>query len=216
MKTRIIKSFISTTDWLSSRILDNPFMFNKVRFLLAGKQKDMKQFIKEYLDKYKSTSVADICSGTGDFAELTPEGAYYVGWDLNDQFINFAKSRYKGEKNKQFLKANILTSRKVLEKKYDAVLLISTIHHFSDEELKIMLPVVKKMAKKVVIIADIIPDPPHIVQKFFARIDRGKYVRPASEKIAILKKYFSIVHTREIPTRSAVQFGIICIPKKHA
>lgn len=185
--------------------------------MLAGRQKRMKTFIKDHLEKYECETIADICSGTGDFAELAPKNATYVGWDLNEDFINYAKKRYLGDKKKKFIKANILNSKKIEGKKYDAVLLISTMHHFSDKELDALLPVVKKLVKKVVILADIIPDPPHALQKFFAKIDRGKYVRPANEKIKILKKYFSVVKVQEIPTRSAVQLGIICEkPKRHA
>ena len=204
--------FISLTDSISSSILDNPYMFNYVRYILAGKQKGMKTFIKNNLDKYNCLSVADICSGTGDFAILSQRNAKYVGLDINNDLINFAKKRYKGHKNKLFIKENILSSRR--HGKFDAVMLISTIHHFSDDELNILLPNVQKMVNKVVIIADIIPNPPHVLQQFFAKIDRGKFIRPANDKIKILNKYFKVVATQEIPTRSAVQLGIICEKKK--
>ena len=213
MKKFFIKYFVSSTDFLSSRILDNPYLFNYVRYLLAGKQTKMKKFIKKYLDEYKCKTIADICSGTGDFAQLTPKDAFYTGWDLNEDFINYASKRYENHKNKTFVKANVVTSKKIKHHTFDAVLLISTIHHFSDEELKILLPIVRKMTNKVVIIADIIPDPPHLLQKFFAKIDRGKYVRPAEEKVKILNKYFNVVKTQPIPTRSAVQWGIVCEKK---
>lgn len=207
------KFIISSIDKSSSVLLDNPYMFNYIRYLLAGEQKGMKGFIKNYLDKYKCMSIVDLCSGTGDFAGLTHENAYYIGWDINKDFINFARKRYLGKKNKSFAIVDILNPKKNREEKFDAVLLISTIHHFSDEDLKIILPLVSKMVKKVVIIADIIPDPPHLLQRFFAKIDRGKFVRPAKEKIRILEKYFKVVKTQEIPTRTAVQFGIICEKK---
>lgn len=210
---RITLLFISSVGWLSSWLLDNPYTFNYVRYLLAGKQIRMKKFIKKYIDEYNCTSVADICSGTGDFAELVPDNAMYIGWDLNKQFVDYAKQRYIGQKNKTFIKADVLTSKRFVSNRFDAVLLISTIHHFSDAELAILLPIVKKITKKVVIIADIIPDPPHLLQKFFARLDRGKYVRPANEKKKVLEKYFRVVKTQPIPTRSAVQYGIICEKK---
>lgn len=208
---RITKILIYITDRISSIILDNPTMFNYVRFLLAGRQRGMKTFIKEYLGQYKCKTVADICSGTGDFAELIAKDAKYVGFDLNEDFINFAKKRYSTDKNKRFAKVNVLTSRKIQASKFDAVMLISALHHFSDNDLNILLPKVNKMTKKVVIIADIIPDPPHPIQKFFAKIDRGRFVRTGSDKIKILNKYFKIIKTFPIPTRSAVQLGIICV-----
>jgi SAM-dependent methyltransferase len=211
MRNNISKLFINISDSLSSVLLDDPTIFNFVRYLLAGRQKRMKKFIKKYLDEYDCKTIADICSGTGDFAELIAIDAKYIGFDLNSDFVNYAKNRYKNHKNKKFLIQNVLKLKN--DEKFDAVMLISTVHHFSDEELKIILPKVKQMTKKVVIIADIIPDAPHLLQRFFAKIDRGKYVRPAKEKIKILEKYFKVTATQNVPTRTAVQFGIICEKK---
>ena len=56
-------------------------------------------------------SVADICSGTGDFAELVSKNSTYTGWDINDDFINYAKKKYAAHKNKQFVNANILKEK---------------------------------------------------------------------------------------------------------
>ncbi|OGH12441.1 MAG: hypothetical protein A2857_06195 [Candidatus Levybacteria bacterium RIFCSPHIGHO2_01_FULL_36_15] len=206
--------FIISSRLISDPLLDNPFLFNYIRFFLAGRQKGMKHFIRRYLKKYQCKTIADFCCGTGDFASIIPETAEYIGWDLNEKFIHYSMQRYNNDKNKQFIKANIMQSPKIYSRKFDAVLLISTIHHFSDKDLRVLLPKVNKITKKIVIIADIIPDPPHRLQRFFASIDRGRYVRPTEEKILILKKYFKIIATQSIQTGTAVQFGIICKPKK--
>ncbi|OGM08759.1 hypothetical protein A2159_03365 [Candidatus Woesebacteria bacterium RBG_13_34_9] len=210
VKRNTSKLIILLIDRLSSLILDNPFMFNNVRYLLAGKQNLMKSFIKKYLKKYQCESIADICSGTGDFAEVIPKGAQYTGWDKNEDFIVFARRRYEKDKNKSFIKLDVLKAQGKINNNYDAVMLISTLHHFSDKELEKLLKFTKNITKKIVIIADIIPNPPHLLQRFFVKIDRGKFIRPADEKVRILKKYFKIIHTQEIPTRSAIQLGIIC------
>jgi SAM-dependent methyltransferase len=197
-------------DQVSSVVLDNPYMFNYIRYLLAGKQKGMKMFINRYLNNYDCKSVYDLCSGTGDFAAVIPTGAKYVGLDRNEDFIEFARKRYKNENNIAYKRLDVLKDQKIINKKYDATMLISAVHHFSDEDLDTLFKLVKKITKKVLIIADIIPDPPHMLQRFFVKIDRGKFVRPAEEKVRLLNKYFKVVHTQEIPTRSAVQYGIVC------
>lgn len=204
------KVLISFVGWFSGWLLDNPTAFNVIRYFLAGKQHRMKKFISKYLKDYDCKSVADICCGTGDFAALCDAGVKYVGWDLNDDFISYGKNRYSNSKNIKFKKANVLKSKDFENSKFDAVFLISTIHHFSDEDLEILLPKVKKIVNKVVIIADIIPDPPHAIQRIIVKFDRGRYVRKKDEKLKILRKYFKVVKTQSIPTHSAVQFGIIC------
>lgn len=210
MRHKFSKIIIHLIDRSSSVILDNPYMFNYVRYLLAGQQKGMKTFISNYLNKYHCKSIADICSGTGDFAAVIPLGAKYIGWDKNEDFIAFSRKRYIKNKNISFEKLDVLKDQKKVHKKYDAVVLISAVHHFSDKDLETLLKFVKKITNKVLIIADIIPDPPHLLQRFFVRIDRGKFVRPREEKVRILNKYFKVVYTEEIPTRSAVQYGIVC------
>lgn len=213
MENSSTKIFLEITHWISDRLLDNPVIFNYVRYLLAGKQKKIRKFINQNLEKYKCLTVVDFCCGTGDFAICTPSNASYIGIDMNKDFINFSKKRYKNHANKKFFVANVITSNQIYKRKFDGVLLISTVHHLSDKELKVLLPKIKKITKKVVIIADIIPDPPHLLQKFFAKIDRGRFIRPKEEKLKILRKYFKIVKTQIIPTRTAVQFGIVCVPK---
>lgn len=195
---------------VSGPLLDNPYAFNYVRYLLAGKQIKIKQFIQKNLIAYKCSSVLDLCCGTGDFAYACPSGVKYVGVDLNKDFTNYARKRFKNDNEKKFLEEDIIKSKTLYRKKYDAVLLISAVHHFSDKELKILLPKIKKLVNKVLIVADIIPDPPLLLQRFFTRIDRGRYVRPKKEKLAIINRYFNVVATKPIPTRSAVQLGILC------
>ncbi len=202
--------FIELIHWISDKLLDNPHMFNSVRYLLAGKQMGMKKFVASNLNKYNCGIIADFCCGTGDFAISSPFNSRYYGWDLNSDFIKYAEKKYHQDKNKKFLKGNVLNSETIYRKKFDAVLLISAMHHLSDKELSVLLPKIKKISKKILIIADIIPDPPHFLQKFFVKIDRGRYIRPKAEKLRILRNYFKIVSSELIPTKSAIQFGIVC------
>lgn len=191
------------------KIIDSVFVYTYVRCLLTQDQKKLKKFVKTSLEDYKCGTIADVCCGTGDFAPLIPKDAKYIGWDSDKNYINFAKERYEDE-NRSFVVADVLKTKSIEDKKYDAVLLISTLHHFSDDELKKILLLAKKIMKKVVIVADIIPNPSNPLQKFFTKMDRGKFVRPAEEKINILSKYFNIEKTELISTGSVIQFCIIC------
>jgi 2-polyprenyl-3-methyl-5-hydroxy-6-metoxy-1,4-benzoquinol methylase len=199
---------IFSTDWLSSHILDNPYLFNHVRRLLAGDQRETKQFVREALAKYKCKSVLDLGCGTGDFSESCPADATYLGTDLNANFIRYAQSRYRSDRNKQFRYENILKQDN--HHAYDAVLFISMMHHFSDADVATILKKIKQLTRKIVVIADIIPDPPHVLQRAVARLDRGRFVRPRQGKLAILQKYFRICETKSINSRLAVQYGVIC------
>lgn len=201
---------IKLTHWISDRLLDNAYMFNLVRYILAGKQTGMRRFVANNLNEYKCNTIADFCCGTGDFAVNCPPNSIYYGWDLNSNFIKYARKKYHKNTNKKFLEGNVLSEKSIYSRNFDAVLLISAMHHLSNEELSILLPKIKKITRKVFIIADIIPDPPHFLQRFFVKIDRGRYIRHKEDKLKILKKYFKIINTESIPTKSAIQFGIVC------
>ena len=192
-----------------STILSSPFLFNTIRNILAGDQDKTKEFVAKYLKTNKVKTILDVGCGTGDFAVCTPKDAQYTGIDISKKYLDYASQKY-GSKNKKFLYQDVTDVSFYKKQKYDAVLFVSMLHHLSDKELEIMLPVIKKITKGVVIIADIIPNPPGMIRKTLVKLDQGKYVRPEESKLKIVKKYFKVVHTEIIPSRLAVQFGVIC------
>ena len=196
---------------ITAFVLSNPIVFNQVRKLIAGDQANTKDFIKNALIKYRVKSVLDVGCGTGDFFEAVPTTVNYLGIDINKQFILFARSHY-GSKNNQFITQDLTSNQFSLKQKFDAVLLISMLHHLSDIELETILSKIKKITTKVVIIADIIPEPPGPLRKLMVKMDQGKYIRKSGDKLKILAKYFSIEEKKLVFSRLAVQFGVICTP----
>lgn len=194
---------------LKAKVLEQPGLFNTIRSIIAGNQKQTKNFVNKYLVQYKAKTVLDIGCGTGDFVVSVPDTIEYIGADINRNYISYAARHFENAKRK-FILQDVTDAAFYKNRKFDAVLFISMLHHLSDEELKKILPIVKRMTKKVVIIADIIPNPEGFVQKLMVKLDQGKFIRTQQDKITILKKYFKIVHTEIIPSRLAVQFGIIC------
>ena len=198
----MIKNYISF-------VLAKPTIFNVIRYIIAGSQENTKQFVEKTLRKYKAKTVLDIGCGTGDFADAVPSKTNYLGVDINKQYIMFANDKY-ASKQKKFLLQDVREKSFYKNKKFDGVLLVSMMHHLSNKELQELLPIVKKIVKKTVIVADIIPDPPGFLRKLMVKFDQGKYIRPQKEKIAILKKYFKIVRTEIVYSRLAVQYCIVC------
>jgi len=210
MSKSITERIVSVFNYLKDNSLDNPYIFNNVRRVITGNQKQTKLFVKKFLKSYKCKTVIDVCSGTGDFASSVDKHIDYLGVDINEDYVNYSKNKYKKDKSKIFRIGNMLDRSQFNGKKFDAAMLISTIHHFSDHELNILLPILKKITRKIVIVADIIPNPPHAIERMFVRLDRGKYIRPEKEKIKILKRHFKIIKTMRIPSRFSIQYGVIC------
>ena len=196
-------------DLMLSLILSDQVLFNNIRSIVAGDQKYTKQFVKDNLIRYNTKTVIDIGCGTGAFIEAVPQDVSYLGVDINKKYISFAKRRF-GNHKRRFIVKNVLDKSFYKNKQFDAALFVSMLHHLSDEELSLILPVIKKITRKVVIIADIIPDPEGVLRKLMVRLDQGKFIRPREEKTRLLSKYFKIVEEKIVPSRLAVQLGIIC------
>lgn len=198
----MVKSIINS-------ILSSPDVFNIVRRIAAGNQKNTKEFIQLNIQKYYVTSVLDIGCGTGDFVESVPSEICYSGIDVNRRFVQFAKEKYKAM-NRRFYIEDATNKSFYKNKTFDAVLLISMLHHLSDEDIKILFPIIKCVAKKIVIVADIIPNPPGVLRKLLVKLDQGKHIRTTSEKTKLLKKYFNVVTKKTILSHLAIQYGIVC------
>lgn len=210
MSRLFVKNCISFLIFLKNKCLDNPYIFNNIRSLIAGNQENTKQFVKKFLEIYKCKSVIDICSGTGDFSDLATKNTSYLGVDINQNFIKYSKNKYKMDKNKFFKVGDMLNPKEFGSSKFDAVLLISTLHHFSDSDLQTLLTSVSKIVNKIIIVADIIPNPPGLLKKIAVKLDQGRYIRSERDKIKILEKHFKIIESTEIKSRLAIQYGIIC------
>lgn len=191
-------------------ILEIPFLYNKVRQIIAGDQKGTKKYIASLLKEYKCKNILDLCCGTGDFAICTPANASYLGIDNNPQYIKYANDKYVLNKNLHFEAHDLMSDKYQLKGHFDSVLLVSTLHHFSDEELSILFGIIKKNVKGIVVIADLDGNPPTLIQKILLKLDRGHFVRPNSDKMRLITPYFKVIKTGKISSRLALQFMIIC------
>lgn len=186
-------------------ILAIPFVYN-LRFLVAGNQQLTKDFIKKNYKKYKCKSVLDLGCGTGDFAPIFSKKDY-LGIDLSQKYINFAKQKYQYEFICQDLdKFNSKT-------KFDATIFISTLHHLSDSQIKGIFKKAVKITKKIIIIVDLNPETDPI-RKALIDMDRGENIRTTKEKIRLLKQFGSILEIEHFNTRLASQSGIVLKPKR--
>jgi len=91
MSNPITKKIVSVFNYLKDNSLDNPYIFNNVRRVIAGNQEQTKLFAKKFLKSYKCKTVIDVCSGTGDFASSVDKDINYLGVDINEDYVNYSK-----------------------------------------------------------------------------------------------------------------------------
>lgn len=172
-------------------ILEHPVVwqsFRKIIDTFFGIYRKRKAVIKQFgIDN--QVSVIDIACGTGQYSTITK--GRYLGIDLNEQYIATAKKLYDNA-NKIFLCADANTS-KISTDSYDVALLIDATHHLSDEENRILIKTLDRIASKFIMICDpVTQSKNNLIGRFLTHIDRGAYIRPAQALLNLISETLNI------------------------
>lgn len=158
-------------------IFNNPLLFRSIRVILDGGQR---RYIKNILERYYIKSIIDIGCGTGEFSDL---GDFdYLGIDYNEKFVHFCQEKYP---NKKFLLEDAL--RFHVQNKYDAAILINSLHHFDNFEAIQVLRNMKRASQRYMIIHDVVPCKNPISRLFYS-LDRGAFIRSIDNQQDLLRK----------------------------
>jgi len=161
------------------------------------------KIIKNQIIK-NDVNVLDIGCGPATILESLPRVNYF-GFDINSNYINYAKNKYQGSGN-FFCKKLTNKDLKTLPK-FDHVLLLGVLHHLSDSEVLNLLSIIKKLLKKN---GNVITEDPifiknqNLISKFIIKRDRGNNVRDKENYIKLIKRKFkhvksTIYHQKFIP-----------------
>ncbi|MDP3764335.1 MAG: class I SAM-dependent methyltransferase [bacterium] len=158
-------------------ILEHPVVwqpFRKIIDILFGIYRKRQAIIRQF-GITNQLSVVDVACGTGQYSTITD--FQYLGIDLSEKYIETAKKLY-GKDNKTFLCADANTS-KISDGSYDVALLIDATHHLSDEENRILIKTLNKIASQFIVICDpVTQSKNNLIGRFLAYMDRGEYIRP--------------------------------------
>ena len=194
-----------------NNLLNNPLPFNIVRsILLAGKGKMYKE-LRNTIAPEKGSKVLDVGCGTGEFALLFDNSVDYTGIDMNTGFLDYASTLYKNQ-NKKFSQMDA-TKMSFKKSEFDTSLLLSFIHHFSEEDLDKILREVNRITKKSIFVLEPIPRKYNLLSKLFYALDRGDFIRNKEEQLRILNKYFTVDSYKEFKSGLYTLSIIRCSPK---
>ena len=154
-------------------ILNIPRIFLFMRGILDGGQM---RYLKRLIEEYEVTSILDVACGCGVASRIAP--GKYLGIDYNPSFISYCNRNYKDE-SKTFMVMD--ASRLDLTDRFDAAIIINSIHHFSDPEVVEILSSMRRSAERLVIIHDAVPQR-NPVSGILYRLDRGKHFRTVRQQ----------------------------------
>lgn len=171
-----------------NKILDNKLGWYYSRKLLdfsIGSYRLRMPLIKKYALKIGNESILDVGCGTGEMSIYTKGD--YLGIDLDQNYIDFAKNKFTTG-NHKFVRKDLNTFKST-DKKYEVGLLIDLTHHITDKELVSLLTKLNTLITKDIIICDPIKQmKSNYFGQLLTNIDRGRFIRQKNHEITLIKK----------------------------
>ncbi|WJW70215.1 class I SAM-dependent methyltransferase (plasmid) [Candidatus Chlorohelix allophototropha] len=192
--------------------LDNPFIFNALQFAIAGTQNKTRRLIREGLQLKAGERLLDVCCGTGEFADVALNE--YIGIDINPKYIEYAEQRFgkgNGHPERAFVAQDITGYE--FSRTYGTfpkAMLINSMHHLSDAENLAVLEGIARVTTERFVIVDMDPTPSNPLSRFLAKQDRGQFIRPLAEQIALAEKFFEVERGGEYYSGLCGQTIIVC------
>jgi len=184
------------------RTLSHHFLYSFFQKIMSGTS-FRKRIVNKFITK-SNIKVLDIGCGPAEILDSLMEVDYF-GYDINPNYINYAKKKYK-KKGKFFCKKFTNKDIKKLPK-FDHVLLLGILHHLESQEIKKLLKLIKKVLKKegsIITIDPIFIRKQNRIAEFIIKMDRGNNVRDKKGYIKLVRNYFSkvkseVYHQKFIP-----------------
>lgn len=183
-----------------TQILDNPIIWESSRRLLdiyLGLYKKRSDTLRKWECLQSNPSVLDIGCGIGQYADISK--AKYLGVDLNERYIKYARMRHH-KSNQSFICADVVTGLQE-NSKFDLVLMVDFLHHISDENVSSILTAATHLTKRHMAIFEPCPIQIHPIGRWLISHDRGRYMRKPDRILELIE---------DVPGNEIIE----CIPLK--
>lgn len=173
------------------KFLNFSVVYNAWQFFVGGK-KARTTIAQKYIKAKPGESVLDIGCGTGSLFELMGKDVNYVGYDISEKYIDFAKNKYKDCPNARFYCTKV-NEMELYEKDFDVVIAIGILHHLDDNEAARVVELAFKHLReggRFVLMEPAWIDNQNSVAKFMLQIDRGKAIRKVEGYTKLFEPYF--------------------------
>jgi len=147
---------------------------------------------REFIRAQKGERILDVGCGVSSILDELPEVSY-IGVDHNPDYIDRARARYGNRAEFHLLDVNETNLQTF--GKFDTVLLLGVLHHLSDVEVTQLMASISNVLEthgSIIAIDPAFEKNQHLVARFLARLDRGRYVRHADEYALLFHPTFKV------------------------
>lgn len=190
-------------------MLELPAVFDTYQWLV-GAPACHRAFIRDWVKPLPGERVLDLGCGVGASLCHMPPGVDYTGLDINADYIDEARRRYRDRG--RFLVGDVTDFRMDGEAPFDRALAFGVLHHLDDGIVSSMLTLAGKLCRRgaemVMIEPAYAPGQPAIGKWLIDR-DRGRHVRSVEAYRSLVSPFgdveISVVHDMlNIPYTQAI------------
>jgi len=172
-------------------LLSQPYIYDLFQKIL-GADKFRREIVSEFILPNKTDKILDIGCGTAKILDFLPESISYYGFDISQDYINAAKSKF-GKRGK-FLCSNLDGSHFKTFRSFDIILAIGILHHLSNSDSRKLIKIAKKKLKPggrfISVDACLIPNQ-NPIARFIIMCDRGQNIRTPENYKSLTNGIFS-------------------------
>jgi SAM-dependent methyltransferase len=164
-------------------LLDNPLAWEATRRgldLTFGLYRRRIELLRDWGFDQPEARTLDLGCGIGHYA--TAAHGDYLGIDLNERYVAYARHRH-GSERRRFLVLDLRDLRARGEQ-FDYVLMVDSLHHLPSQSCIDLLGTVRTVAKNIVSFEPV-SDQPRRLGRWIIKHDRGNHVRPLRELEAL-------------------------------
>lgn len=164
----------------------------------VGSVKFRSNFVSDNVSKFKIENVLDLGCGTASTASLLPTGISYIGLDTSTKYLEKARTRTADRESKLILTdiANNQWTQSAGKLNAALGLALGIYHHINDRQLEETisnLSVVLQPGSKIVSLDPVIDAKTTKLANWFARNDRGQFIREPDDYVESFRKHgFSV------------------------
>ncbi len=191
-------------------ILEQAHIYLFLQNLVSSRSRK-KKFLLQYAGPLDSLRIADVGCGPGNICSLLPPNCFYVGIDLNHDYIQTARRQYP---DRTFLYGDARALRPTSELAFgtfDRVLAFSVLHHLGDAEVESFLKQAARLLRPdgfLLTVDGALTKRQNILARWLIKHDRGAMARTPEQYEALLSSTFRIC-------KSEVRTDLLRVPYTH-